>query len=627
MQTIQSITRSEIDSFLNTTIKVVEGYSHNQYEVIKKVHLYENGKFYSNAQKDNNTGLPLVDGDSSEDERIFFQISKPRAKAVKRFFDVDVADIILDEIDPQSELAIQLLNTDWRRFAETNRIAKPLNEMADMLTTYGTLVLKIGKKAEPKIIPLQNVICDPTVKCLKDSRFVIIKHTMTPKMLRDKVKDGWDSKAVEGIIARMAKQSKSAKAYLDDDSGDEIISSSQIEVYERYGYVPQGKIDGSKSEEEVMAVSVVAEPMLCAKIKTADGKEVIEDRGEVLYIDAWTDDVPVIDHHLYQTHGRWLGIGIIELLFPVQQRLNEVANQKRISMEISALHLFQTADPTVLNNILTDLENGDVIKTKTQGAITAIANEERNLPAFESEIVTYSSQADKLSFANDLLSGGDVPTSTPATNVVVQNNNQVLVHLQDRENFTNFLADGYIKPFVVPRLIKEMSDEHFLRITSSSDDLLQIDDRIVTIKYNQEVIKRAMAGKFTDVVLGDDLKEEIRNKLQRSGANRYTKVLKDYYKNKITDVIVIIGNEKKDMAKSANNTLSFFQLIQDPALLDDPVNRLFVENYAREVGIDTAKLQIAYAKRGNAPQAQANTKGIPDQASESQKEPAIASMQ
>ena len=627
MQTIQSITRSEIDSFLNTTIKVVEGYSHNQYEVIKKVHLYENGKFYSNAQKDNNTGLPLVDGDSSEDERIFFQISKPRAKAVKRFFDVDVADIILDEIDPQSELAIQLLNTDWRRFAETNRIAKPLNEMADMLTTYGTLVLKIGKKAEPKIIPLQNVICDPTVKCLKDSRFVIIKHTMTPKMLRDKVKDGWDSKAVEGIIARMAKQSKSAKAYLDDDSGDEIISSSQIEVYERYGYVPQGKIDGSKSEEEVMAVSVVAEPMLCAKIKTADGKEVIEDRGEVLYIDAWTDDVPVIDHHLYQTHGRWLGIGIIELLFPVQQRLNEVANQKRISMEISALHLFQTADPTVLNNILTDLENGDVIKTKTQGAITAIANEERNLPAFESEIVTYSSQADKLSFANDLLSGGDVPTSTPATNVVVQNNNQVLVHLQDRENFTNFLADGYIKPFVVPRLIKEMSDEHFLRITSSSDDLLQIDDRIVTIKYNQEVIKRAMAGKFTDVVLGDDLKEEIRNKLQRSGANRYTKVLKDYYKNKITDVIVIIGNEKKDMAKSANNTLSFFQLIQDPALLDDPVNRLFVENYAREVGIDTAKLQMAYAKRGNAPQAQANTKGIPDQASESQKEPAIASMQ
>jgi len=627
MQTIQSITRSEIDSFLNTTIKVVEGYSHNQYEVIKKVHLYENGKFYSNAQKDNNTGLPLVDGDSSEDERIFFQISKPRAKAVKRFFDVDVADIILDEIDPQSELAIQLLNTDWRRFAETNRIAKPLNEMADMLTTYGTLVLKIGKKAEPKIIPLQNVICDPTVKCLKDSRFVIIKHTMTPKMLRDKVKDGWDSKAVEGIIARMAKQSKSAKAYLDDDSGDEIISSSQIEVYERYGYVPQGKIDGSKSEEEVMAVSVVAEPMLCAKIKTADGKEVIEDRGEVLYIDAWTDDVPVIDHHLYQTHGRWLGIGIIELLFPVQQRLNEVANQKRISMEISALHLFQTADPTVLNNILTDLENGDVIKTKTQGAITAIANEERNLPAFESEIVTYSSQADKLSFANDLLSGGDVPTSTPATNVVVQNNNQVLVHLQDRENFTNFLADGYIKPFVVPRLIKEMSDEHFLRITSSSDDLLQIDDRIVTIKYNQEVIKRAMAGKFTDVVLGDDLKEEIRNKLQRSGANRYTKVLKDYYKNKITDVIVIIGNEKKVMAKSANNTLSFFQLIQDPALLDDPVNRLFVENYAREVGIDTAKLQIAYAKRGNAPQAQANTKGIPDQASESQKEPAIASMQ
>jgi hypothetical protein len=248
------------------------------------------------------------------------------------------------------------------------------------------------------------------------------------------------------------------------------------------------------------------------------------------------------------------------------------------------------------------------------GAITSIANEERNLPAFESEIVTYSSQADKLSFANDLLSGGDVPTSTPATNVVVQNNNQVLVHLQDRENFTNFLSDNYIKPFVVPNLITEMSDEHFLRITQSADDLLQIDDRLVTLKYNQAVKDNLIKkGIVTDIVSGEELKEKIRKTLKASGANRYVKVVKDYYKNKINDVLVIIGNEKKDMAKSANNTLAFFQLIQNPAVLDDPVNRLFVENYGREIGIDTARLELAFAKRSAMPTATADVSRVPAQ--------------
>lgn len=626
MQSIQSVTRSEIDSFLNNTVKVVEGYSHNQYETLKKIHLYTNGKFYSGGGQ-NDSSAPLDTGDEQEDDRIFFQISTPRAKAVKRFFDVDVADIVLDEIDPQSELALQLLNTDFRRFAEDEKIARDLNEMAEWLTTYGTVVLKIGKEGEPKIIPLQNLFSDPTVKRLQDSRFITVKHTLTPQALRDKVKDGWDKDAVEAIIRRMSKKQKTARSYVDDGQGSDVISTSQIEVYERYGRVCKGLLDGSTSEEEVMAVTVTAEPMMIAKAKDANGKEFVEDLGEVLYKAEWNKDVPFVDHHLYQTHGRWLGIGIIELLFPVQQRMNEVANQKRISMQISALHLFQTADPTVVNNLLTDLENGDILQTKNAGAINPIVNEERNLPAFESEIVTYSSQADKLSFANDLLSGGDVATSTPATNVVVQNNNQVLVHLQDREDFTNFLADEYIKPHVVPKLINKLDDEHFLRIASSPEDMLQIDEKILNVKFNQEVKKRFMEGEVVDVLFGEELRERLRQKLNKSGVNRYTKILQGYYKDKIGDVIVMIGNEKKDMAKSANNTLTFFQLIQNPAVLDDPVNRLFVENYAREIGIDTAKLQLAYSRRQAQPQIQADTGGIPNQPSEEQMEPALAEMQ
>ncbi len=598
METIQSIVRKEIQDFIHNPITVVEGYEFNQYENVKKTHLYLNSRFYSGSNT--NADQPLVDGiERAEDDRIFFQITTPRVKAVKRFFNIDIADVVLDEIDPQSELALQLLNKDFDRFAEKHGLSAEFNKFRDPYIEYGSLVIEVLGNKKPSVIPLQNYFLDPTVERSADSRFNTIKYSMTPKMLRDKIKDGWDKDAVEAAIKAASEKSNAKNSYEDDGGTNQIISSSLIDVYKRYGYLCRHMVDDEAKEgteggdEEIMTMTVVALGPNAVKKGNKD-----DDKSEVLYKQEWKSDLPILDTHLVKTHGRWQGIGIVELLYPIQQRMNEVANQKRISMEISMLHLFQTADPGVLNNILTDLENGDVLRTKVQGSISPIATEERNLAATESEIVTYQTQGDKLSFANDLLSGGDVASSTPATNVVVSNNNQVLVHLEDRQNFTNFVADEYIKRHVVPQLIKEMDDEHFLRIVSEPEDLLQIDDKIVDMQAWEIIKDRAInQGKMIDAVMQDDLKKEIRQTLARKGGNRYAKILKGYYKSKIGDVLVLIGNEKKDLAKMANNTLQFFNVIQNPQVLDDPVNRLFITQYAREIGIDTAKLELAYAKR------------------------------
>lgn len=624
MHTIQSVVRNEIRSFIENPVTIVEGYSFNQYENVKKTHLYTNGQFASQIGQQSN-----IIGESEEDDRIFFQITTPRIKAVKRFFDIDTADILLDEIDPQSEIALQLLNRDFDRFCNEFNVAKTLNDMTEMLITYGSLVLKIGRDGEPKIVNLQDYFVDPTVARSADSRFNTIKHVMTPRMLRDKVKEGWDADAVEAIIARAGTKSDAKNTYEDDESRNQIVSSPQIEVYERYGSLETWQIDGGADTTEIDTLTITAEPLATSTRLNEDGSTTTDEDGEVLYKARWTADLPIVDHHLVKTVGRWQGIGITELLYPVQQRMNEVANQKRISMEISALHLFQTADPGVLNNILNDLENGDVIKTKVQGSLAPLVNEERNLPAFQSEEITYQTHGDKLSFANDLLTAGDVPSSTPATNVVVQNNNQVLVHLQDRENFANFVGDQYIKPHVVPTLIKEFKDEHFLRLIAEPEDALHLEDKIIQMQLDREMIERPLrkGGSLVSVLDQDDLREEMTRKLQRSGPNRYVKVLQGYYEKKISDVIVLIDNEKKDTAKVAGNTLSFFQMIQDPSVLSDPVNRLFVTEWGKEIGIDTAKMNMAFARREAQPQqeAPAGKTKIPEQ-KETKEDPALANV-
>lgn len=633
MASIESTVRSEIYDFIHNPITVADGYEFNQYENIKKTHLYLNSRFYNSSGT--GTDQPLVDGlEQSEDDRIFFNITLPRVRAVKRFFDVDVKDILIDEIDPQSELALQLLNKEMGRFSikmneETGQtLSADLNEFRDPLLEYGSLVIEVLGNARPYIVPLQRYFVDPTVKRSRDSRFNTIKYTMSPSALRKKVKDGWDADAIEAIIECHNDKSKASDSYEDIQGSNQVVSTALIDVYKRYGYLPRWMIDQNAKEgtaygdEEIYTLTITAfGPDV---IKKKEGKKDDKD-VYCLYKTEWKKDCPIIDHHLYKTHGRWQGVGIVELLYPLQLRMNEVCNQKRISMELSMLHLFQTSDPTVLNNILTDLENGDIIKTKRDGAISKIDNAERNLAATESEIVNYQTQADKMSFANDLLSGGDVPSSTPATNTVIQNNNQVLVHLQDRENFTIFLADNYVTQYVIPKLIEDLDDEHFLRIVSEPEDLLQIDDMMVDIQFWEETKKRALKGSVVDLIQGDELREELLKKLRRKGPNRYVKVLKGYYKNKLNDLFAVIGDEKKDLAKVANNTLSFFQILQNPQMVSDPVMRMFVTQYARDIGMDTSKLSLAFAKRDNEPQPETQGTGrLPNPAPEEAEDPAIA---
>jgi hypothetical protein len=352
MQSIQSITRGEIRDYIYNPIYPVEGWSFYTYDTIKRIHLYLNSQFEDQSLYHNR-------------EKIFYNVTNNRRDAVARFLDVDVKDVVIDEINPQSEMALQLLNQEFLRFAEKYNLSRKFNKLADQIVSYGSVVLKIGNKAEPEVVDLRRLFLDPTVDSIQDSRFVTYKHILSPQQLRAKKKDGWDEMAIERIIQRNRSRGDAPESYEDDGSVNQITSVGSIEVYERYGYLPENLVKGGSSEEEVMTVSIIAEPL---DVTSEDGTTQ-EEHGEVLFKSLWTKDVPFMDEHFVKTPGRWLGVGVPEILFPAQERFNELMNQRRVSMEISQLHLFQTADPSVMNNILTDLENGDVIRTKIQGSI------------------------------------------------------------------------------------------------------------------------------------------------------------------------------------------------------------------------------------------------------------------
>ena len=566
--------RNEVDDFIYNSVEVVDGYSFNQYDTIKRIHKYLNSQF---------DGSNMFEGK----EKIFFNIVKFRKEAVARFFDIDTKDIKLRPTNPKSEFSTLFLEKELQYWVKKNKFDILLNKMADQFTGYGSAVIRKTKKGA-KLMDLRRLFLDPTVETISDSRFITIKHTLTATQLRDKVKDGWDADAIERIIRRKEEDEtldSTPESYEDGATLTSVRSTPYYEVYERFGEVPQSEFKG-KSKDMVRSLFIVAEPYSTSNI---DGETY--ENGEVLFKAQWKKEYPFRDIHYSKTEGRWLGVGVVEDLFPIQERVNEVKNQQRVSMEISSIHLFQTSDNTIVSNVLTDLSNGTVVKSKS--GITPIVNEERNLSAFANEENSYLAMADRISFANDLVTGGQLPTSTPATNAVIQQNNSVSVFLFKRQNVTNWLQD-FFTDMVLEQALKDMTAEHILRYAGDSSVLQLIDDSLVQEAKFKKILKSEKAVSEEEFLA---VEFSTRNELQKLGNVRFVKIKEGLYGDLEFEFDIQIGNEQEDPNVMANNIKAVLvDLVTNPQLMENPLAKLLFSEYAQRIGINPAKLEMAMGK-------------------------------
>lgn len=571
--------RQEVSDYIDTYIDIVPGTRFNTYDTIKRINLYLNDSFEDDSLFEDR-------------EKIFINISRPRAETVATYLDIDQKDIVLEERSPSGYFASSFLDYEFKTKMYEMGLSAKLNKLSRKLAQYGTVVIE-ETHDDFDIIDLRNIFLDPAVESIKESRFVITKYYLDDRSLREKVKEGWDSDAIEAIIAKKASaKGESQQAYEDVKSSDGVKSSKLIEVYRRFGYVPEAFIyKGGDPTKMVFAVYVVAEPFL--KSKGADGE--YKDEGLVLHKMEWKDELPLRDCHMFKIDGRWLGLGVMESLFPQQERVNELINQKRISMEIEMMHIFQSADPMVLSNILADLRSGDVLHSR-QG-ISKIDNRDININSYQTELNNYQGFADRVSFANDILTGGEVPKTTPATNVVLQNNNAVKIHLFKREDFAMFVRD-VMKDIILPKVISDLDEEHILKFVGDSEVVNRLDNTIADGQANAVAIDAVLSGVPITKVDKDEIKALTLEQLKLRGSKRFVKLAKGYYSKHEYDLVVHVDNEAKDANVIASNMFGFLQILaSNPGAIDDPVTRELVFGYGKQIGIDVGKLEMAQAER------------------------------
>ena len=556
-----------MQDFYTDYVSIVPGYSFNQYEVIKRIHLYLNSKFEDARTYFNR-------------EKLFFNVVVPACEVATKMLDVDTKDIRLLPQNAKSYFSTYLLEKELKLWLKTSKLANVLNQIADFGPKYGTVVLEKTKDGA-KVVDLRKLILDPTVENIKDSRFVTTIHYMTPSELRE---TGWDN--VDQAIERFGNTTEQAS--YEDNTGtvNQLRSTPYIKVYKRHGEVPKWWIDGGKSDEMVKALFIVAGAE--EKEFNAEGKEVGE-YGVILFKSRWYKDWPYKDFHYTKIIGRWLGLGIVEALFDVQVRMNELKNQKRVSMEISSMHLMQTKDKQIVRNVLTDLESGDVLLSPN--GIEPIANEERNLPAFQDEEASYFQQSQRLSFAYDAVSGEESAASTTATAVINAQQQATSTFGFKKENYTNMLRD-FFNDLVLPNLMRDLTPEHIMRFTGSTQELEKLDEAASELYANDELKKKVLSGQRVTLELQEELKDLAKKKYRSLGDSRFIKIKDSFYKDVEFEFDFNIGNEQINPQALATNTQALLASY-NPQAMNDPRYKLLFYNYAEALGISRGEIELA----------------------------------
>lgn len=569
--------RQEAKDFYDNQISVVPGYSFNQYDTLKRIHLYLNSKFENGGQY---LGRDLI----------FYNVVTSPCEVAMRMLNIDTKNIRLWPLNPKSYFSTFLLEKELKVWLKTSKMGKILNQIAEEAPRYGSVVLEKTKDGA-EIVDLRRLINDPTVDRITDSRFVTTIHYMTPTQLRE---TGWDN--VEEAIERFG-SGELVEPFEDDEANfHQMISTPYIKVYKRYGEVPEYYF-GGKSEKMVKALFIVAGSDY--QFKSPETGKPAGEMGLILFKSKWHKEWPYKDFHYTKVKGRYLGLGIVESLFDVQVRFNELKNTKRFSMELSSMHLFQTKDKSLVRNALTDLQNGDVLYSPN--GIEPIANEERNLQAYKEEEQGYMLQADRLSFATEAINGTPLPASTPATNALLASQAATSVYAFKRENLALFLQD-FFNELVLPQLMKDLTPEHIMRFVGTTQELNKLDEAAAEIYANDYVKSQIVKGKVVTPELVDLEKERARKEYKKMGEARFIKMKKAFYSDVEFEFDFIIGNEQADPATIANNTFTALSSVaQNPAILQDPRIKMLFFKYAEALGVSPAEMELADQEAQNAP--------------------------
>jgi hypothetical protein len=585
-QTIFDAIRQERQDFLYNWVEIVPGFTFSQYQNVQKIH-----KYYNSQYQDGN--YETINGITRK--KVFWNLGKRRATIASKQIDIDTKDFVLISENQVTEWNVALLEKELKAWMKQSEYGTILKQVSDELPVYGSVVLR-KTKGSAELVDLRYFFCEQSAKDLKQSRYKIVKHFMSPEDMRSMAQ--WSN--VQEAIDRFAMQS--FKSY--ENAGQLNIQhgTPYVEVYERYAEVPvsyirnEGCLSGRGNDDQTFTYA----RFICAGVDNQVTQGAVSpapgnpqspyyNPGLILFMEEVDrKDDPFKEVHFRKTKGRWQGIGIIEDTFEDQRMVNKTKDQEDKAAELAALILFQTATDMVARNVLTDVDNGEILKATAP--INRLDNQNHSLPEMQAISTAYENHADLETFSADLLGGKQTPAAATLGAVKAQAASSSSVFDYKRDAYALFL-DDFITDLVMPELEKNITARHELRFQGDLMEMQKIRERAVDGYMRTQILQ---SGGIPTQEEYDATKAKYIRMYVRSSSKMWIDVERDFFRNIRYELSLEVNGVTNDAQGWLSNLSAVFKLISgSPLIIENPLLKRLLYKMLSAMGMSTAELENA----------------------------------
>jgi len=493
--------KSEIHDFETEVLDLNPSFAPTLQDIIELIDLYWVSKYRDG------------DLDASGFKKAFFNIVRKPTEIASKMIDLDTKDIRIIPEDGASEYPAWFFGRELKLWLKSQKnkdgetFGQLLNKMVYFWPKYGHIVLK---KAGNTIylVPIQNLVYKASAKNILSSPFLIEKHIYTPEELKEK---DWEN------------VDKAIDKYLDKNTGT-------ITVYERFG-------EYKNSQYNYFIIPEKAEDGDILYYDTRDKKE--------LYKELKWEEVP----------KRALGRGTVEKLFENQIVKNQDIGLERTGLRWTSKHIFWTRDETIAKNLMTDIENGDLIIANSE--IAPIAVEERNLAFYAQSHLKWDKNTNDLTFSHEPLSGERTPSGVTLGATVIQTRLAGQYFDQKREDLGMFLKD-VLFDWVNKLMVQEFEP----------GELENLRGVLLTRRTNEAILEWIRRNKRIPTAEEYEIQRGIVAEMLKK--EKEIEIPEGFYENIKYKIDIVITSEQIDIAARLSTLQTVLPIIgSNPTILQD----------------------------------------------------------
>lgn len=511
-------------------------------------------------------------------EKIWEHLTKTFVDYVVTAYNLDSKDVNFRAKHPDAIALTAVVRSIVKNKMEEMGFGEELKKALRQLAIDGTIVWRtdlVNNKPLITLVDLLNFYIDPTVDSIADADSVIERIVLPIDKFQEEARKGnWINQDIQG------RKQVSRYDTIQNPGYNTNSDITFVELYRRRGLAKKLILTGNSNDLELVPMEIICSGTYGSWLfHYAESRPDNRDKG---YDEAW----------LTRVHGRWYGEGVAERLLQKQTHINIISNIKVNRAYTSQLGLFLVRKgsgitPQMLGRLAA---NGAISVTNVETDIKQFPMDE-NLEASNAEIESIFQWAQRYTGAEDVVTGEQLPASTPATNAAIQNQNAKSRFTLIRDGVGMFLT-RFFKGQALPLMLKTVTKGELVRMHLPQQDLDDIDKHYLV---NPELLKKLKAiheqGQFVDPEQVMEEQQRAIAKLRAGVPERFVKLLHDIDVSKY-DVAIDVTNESFDKATMFINIQNLLQtLVAIPGVDPQSITNLIREEVDL-MGLDSGLIQF-----------------------------------